>query len=161
MIVKILKIKKILALMLIGSALTGLMLSSCKTLPESGPVATNEREGTITVRSTGTGYNARRARLDAERQAVYNLLFRGYPDSQQKTPMIGYSEAEITRQHKDYFTMMFGMTELGENRYRSFIIGSKPSGRFGRNQLDVDVTINLRALRSDLEQRGVIRKFGY
>ena len=158
---KRLRIKKTIALMLMSVAITGLMLSSCKTLPESGPVATYEEEGTITVRSTGTGSNARRARLDAERQAVYTLFFRGYPDSQQKTPLLGYSEADITRQHQAYFTQMFGMTELGENRYRSFIIASRPSGRFSGKQQDVDVTINLRALRSDLEQRGIIRKFGY
>jgi hypothetical protein len=161
MIVKKLRIKKTLALMLMSSVLTGLMLSSCKTLPEAGPVATYEHEGTITVRSTGTGSNARRARLDAERQAVYTLLFRGFPDSQQKTPLIGYAENSIPQQHKEYFTWMFGKTELGENRYRTFIIASRLSGRFAGNQQNVDVTINLRALRSDLEQRGIIRKFGY
>lgn len=143
-------------------ALTGLVLSACKaTLPESGPVATHEIEGTITVRATGTGYNARRARLDAERQAVYTLLFRGYPDSQQKTPLIGYAETEIPQQYKEYFTWMFGKTGRGENRYRTFILSSQPSGHFSGKQQDVDVTINLRALRTDLEQRGIIRKFGY
>ena len=158
---KRLKNKKTFVQMFMGVVLISLMLNACRTLPESGPIATNEREGTITIKSTGTGYTARRARLDAERQAVYNLLFRGYPDSQQKTPLIGYQEADIKRQHSDYFTLMFGKTELGQNRYRSFIISSRLSGRFSGKQQDVDVTIKLRALRSDLEQRGIIRKFGY
>jgi len=158
---KRLKIKKTLVLMLMSMALTGLLLNGCKTLPESAPVATYEKEGTITVRSTGTGHNARRARLDAERQAFYTLFFRGYPDSQQKTPLIGYAEANIPQQHREYFRSMFGKTELGNNRYRTFILASRPSGRFSGHQQDVDVTINLRALRSDLEHSGIIRKFGY
>jgi len=99
--------------------------------------------------------------IDGERQAFKDLFFRGYPTSQQKTPMIGVNESALTQQHKAYFDRFFGMTELGDNRYRSFVISSKPIGKFSDNQLTMDVTIHLRALRVDLEQNGIIRRFGY
>ena len=148
--------------------LAGLMLitmSACKTLVGDFPVVTGEPEdenkGYITITTTGTGINSRRAMIDGERQAFKDLFFRGYPTSQQKTPMIGVNEIALTQQHKAYFDQFFGMTELGPNRYRTFIIRSKPVGKFSGNQLTTDVTINLRALRTDLEQNGIIRKFGY
>ena len=144
--------------------LAGLVLitiSACKTLVENRPAVIADSEGAVTVRTTGTGSRQRRAMIDAERQAFKDLFFRGYPTSQQKVPMIGVNEIALMQQHKAYFDQFFGMTELGPNRYRSFIISSKPVGRYSRNQLTMDVTINLRALRTDLEQHGVIRRFGY
>ena len=75
--------------------------------------------------------------------------------------MIGVNEIALMQQHKAYFDQFFGMTESGPNRYRTFIIRSKPIGKYSGRQLTMDVTINLRALRADLEQNGVIRKFGY
>jgi len=144
--------------------LAGLILiamSACKTLVTDMPATIAESEGAITVRTTGTGIRSRRAMVEAERQAFKDLFFRGYPTSQQKVPMIGVNEIALTQQHKAYFDQFFGMTELGQNRYRTFIIRSKPVGKFSGNQLTMDVTINLRTLRADLEQHGVIRKFGY
>jgi hypothetical protein len=142
-------------------ALVLMSMSGCKTLVENNPAAVSESEGAITVRTTGTGSNYRRALIDGERQAFKDLFFRGYPTSQQKTPMIGVNEIALTQQHKAYFDQFFGMTEVGGNRYRSFVISSKPVGKFSNKQLTMDVTIHLRALRTDLEQNGIIRKFGY
>jgi len=144
-----------------------IMISACKTLVEDRPIATGndpgeENKGFITVTTTGTGVNSRRAMIDGERQAFKDLFFRGYPDSQQKIPMIGVNEIALMQQHKAYFDQFFGMTELGPNRYRSFIISSHPDKRgFSHKQLKMKVKINLRALRADLEQNGIIRKFGY
>jgi len=148
--------------------LAGLMLitmSACKTLVGDFPVVTgaleDENKGYITITTTGTGINSRRAMIDAERQAFKDLFFRGYPTSQQKTPMIGVNEIALTQQNQAYFDQFFGMTELGSNRYRTFIIRSERIGKFSNRQQPMRVTINLRALRTDLEQNGVIRKFGY
>jgi len=142
-----------------------LTMSACKTLVENNPTAvsppSDESRGIITVRTTGTGANQRRAMIDGERQAFKDLFFRGYYTAQQKVPLIGVNEAALMQQHKAYFDQFFGMTELGPNRYRSFVISSKPVGKYSRSQLTMDVTINLRTLRTDLEQNGVIRKFGY
>ena len=148
--------------------LTGLiliMISACKTLVSDFPAASGapgeENKGYITVTTTGTGVNSRRAMIDGERQAFKDLFFRGYPTSEQKIPMIGVNEIALTQQHKAYFDQFFGMTELGPNRYRTFLISSKRIGKYSGNQLKMEVKINLRALRTDLEQNGVIRKFGY
>ncbi|MDR2234346.1 MAG: hypothetical protein LBE56_14635 [Tannerella sp.] len=148
--------------------LAGLILitvSACKTLvadnPQAIPPLEAESKGYITIRTTGTGSKSRRAMIDGERQAFKDLFFRGYPQAQQKIPMIGVNEVAIMQQHKAYFDQFFGMTELGPNRYRSFVISSHPVGKFSNKQLTLDVVINLRALRADLEQNGLIRKFGY
>ena len=139
-------------------------MSACKTLVENNPTAvsdpTAENKGYITVRTTGTGVKQRRAMIDGERQAFKDLFFRGYPSSQQKIPMIGVNENALVQQYKVYFYQFFGKTELGPDRYRTFLIRSKPVGKYSGNQLTMDVTINLRALRTDLEQNGIIRKFG-
>ena len=136
--------------------------SACKTLVQENPVA---YEGpiseTITVLTTGTGAKQRRAIIDGERQAFKVLFFRGYATSQQKVPMIGVNETALMQQHKAYFDQFFGMTELGPNRYRTFVVKSKPVGPYSGKQQKMEVTINLRALRADLEQNGIIRKFGY
>ena len=131
------------------------MMSACKTLVQDNPSAIAENEGVIIVRSTGTGSNQRTAMIDAEQQAFKDLFFRGYPTSQQKVPMIGVNENALMQQHKAYFDQFF------VNRYRTFLIRSKPVGNFSGKQLTMDVTINIRALRTDLEQNGIIRKFGY
>ena len=139
-------------------------MSACKTLVDRpAAIPDSDRAGTITVITTGTGAGLRgerRAIIDGERQAFKELFFRGYPDSQQKIPMIGVNEIALMQQHKAYFDQFFGMTELGPNRYRTFVISSRRVKKSG-NILTMEVKINLRALRADLEQHGVIRRFGY
>ncbi|MDR0835119.1 MAG: hypothetical protein LBN11_00860 [Tannerella sp.] len=164
-----------------------LAVNACRTRYDSNPVSLSEKEGTITIISTGAGATMKRARLDAEKQAFNALFFRGFPPSSQKIPLIGYNEAAIQQQHKAYFDQLYG-----KRRYWSFVIHSKPidseagGGLLGigsqvvntalsyavtslsdaellgaKAKQTIMITINLRALRTDLEQNGVIRKFGY
>lgn len=114
----------------------------------------------ISVRSVGYAKKKAQAAEAAEQMAVMSLLFRGVPGSQQSRPLAGTDEAAIIKAHKSYFDSF-----LEGKRYKSFITSSIPVSEFGkdasgRKSISMDVTINLKALRADLEQQGIIRKFG-
>ena len=113
----------------------------------------------IVLRTTGYGNTERNAELDACRYAIEQILFRGIPDSEQHTPLISTNEQEVRTRNSDYFKELFD-----KGRYASFV-SSAPiieSGvKRGTHWVVCDVTVNLRALRSDLENNKIIRKFGY
>jgi hypothetical protein len=130
---------------------------ACKTItPVTNAVFLSEGNGAVTVRSSGVGNTQEKAQIAAEQNAFNTLLFRGFPESSQKIPLIGYDEAGIVGQYGGYFDLLYG-----QRRYRTFVIHSRPIDRYAKKQQTVELTINLNALRSDLEQNGVIRKFGY
>jgi hypothetical protein len=99
-------------------------------------------DASITVNISGS---------NPEYKAIYHLLFRGFPESNQKTPLISTSEEEIKKQHPEYFRKFFD-----EKRYKTFVTSSSKNGDKTKR-----IVINLRALRADLEQNSIIRKFGY
>lgn len=118
-------------------------------------------EGTIVVRSIGFGKSIEVATDEAESNAIKIVLFRGLPDSEQKSAMIGTNESEILNNNKEYFNRFFT-----DKRYKTFIISSVPVTDFirkkgGKKSITIDVKINIEALRIDLEQSKVIRKFGF
>ena len=141
-------------------AVLAIMFSTytCRTItPVTNAVFLSEREGTITVRSSGIGNTQEKAQIAAEQNAFNTLFFRGFPNSSQKTPLIDYNEASIKQQYNTYFDELYGKSR----RYRTFVIYSQAVGDYTNKLQNVEISINLRALRSDLEHAGVIRKFGY
>lgn len=86
-----------------------------------------------------------------EYAAIYHLLFRGIPNSNQTTPLISTSEEATEKQFPEYFKKLFN-----ENRYKTFVTSSSKNGNGSQR-----VVVNTRALRLDLEQNSIIRKFGY
>lgn len=114
----------------------------------------------ISVRSVGYAKKKTQAVEASEQAAIMSLLFRGIPGSQQSQPLVGTDEKSSMATHKAYFDSL-----LDGKRYKSYITSSIPVSQFGkdasgRKSITLDVTINLKALRADLEQQGVIRKFG-
>lgn len=123
----------------------------------------NGNGNTIALRCSGFGNNRLKTIADAEKNAIEEILFRGIPGHSQKDPLVSVTEEEAKKNHQKYFKEL-----LEEGRYKSFIISSIPTGEVqkvkggkGNKTITVDVTVNLRALRSDLEQQGIIRKFGF
>lgn len=113
----------------------------------------------IVLRTTGYGNTERNAELDACRYAIEQILFRGIPDSDLHTPLISTNEQEVRTSNSNYFKELFD-----KGRYASFISFAPivESGvKRGTHWVVCDVTVNLRALRSDLENNKIIRKFGY
>lgn len=134
---------------------------SCKATfyPSAEVNYLSETEQTITVRVVGTDTNEKQAIINAEQKVFDVLLFRGLPESHQKTPMVGNDENAEKSKNKTYFDKFFG-----EKRYKTFVMSSIPVSDStkvkGGKSITVDVKVNLSALRSDLETFGVIRKFG-
>ncbi len=116
--------------------------------------------GTITVRTSGTGKNEAEASAEAARAAFYMLLYRGIPGSDAPTALIDIPEQEAQRKHTAY------LERLMDSRYQTFITNAAPvgdvvKGKKHTRSLMMDMTINLQALRKDLEDNKVIRKFGF
>jgi len=155
--------KQILFLTIVSFQL--LFFSACSSSKKvaSLPVVTialaNSEEGTILIRSSGQGESETKAVLNSEMKAFNTLFFYGFPTSVQTRPMIE-NESEAKRSNSKFFDDFF---ENGE--YRNFIINSynytgvQKTGSY--YYLNRDIKINLRSLRSHLENKGIIRKFGF
>lgn len=142
---------------LVVCSILGLLITACKVVaPTINASFLSEQNGIITVKSSGAGKSAEQAKRAAEKSAISTLLFRGFPESSQKAPLVGYQEEEITGKHSRYFRQLYK-----QERYLSFLTSSQPVSRYANKALTVEVSINLRALRTDLEENGIIRKFGY
>lgn len=83
--------------------------------------------------------------------AIYHLLFRGLPNSNQTVPIISTSEEQTKQQFPTYFK-----TFIDNKRYQTFITSSTKNSNGSRR-----IVINTKALKQDLEQNSIIRKFGY
>ena len=141
------------------AVLAAVCLAGCHSpKPIYNAVGIHDDANSITLRSNGYGKTEADAIADAGRYAVEQLLFRGIPNSNQRTPLIGTDEASAKRHYETYLNDLFN-----NERYLSFLTLTTPidSGKErGTYWTVADITINLRALRMDLEQAGVIRKFG-
>jgi len=141
-----------------------LLSCSPKTMPsaEVNFIGSGER-GTLKVKSIGYGKkwkNIDEAKKNAEINAFNAILFRGIPGSDIGNAMVGTNESEHKSNHSDYFREFFQ-----NMRYRTFVMSSEAISPIvqqkGYQKITVALTINLNALRRDLEQSGVIRKFGF
>jgi hypothetical protein len=134
---------------------------SIKTLPSAEVNYLSGKEGTITMRAIGIGANQEDAIIDAEKNAFNVIFFRGLPESEQKIALIGTNETEEKEKNKAYFNKFYK-----DKRYKTFVVSSIPIGdltkhKGGKKSIAIDVKINLVALRKDLEQNNIIRKFGF
>lgn len=134
---------------------------SQKSYPTSEVNFISGKEGTITIRAIGIGINEQKAIIDAEKNAFNVILFRGLPESVQKTALVGTNENEEKERHKEYFNKFYN-----EERYKTFVMSSIPVSALirhkgGEKSISIDININLSALRKDLEENNIIRKFGY
>lgn len=113
---------------------------------------------TLSVRSIGLGDNEEQAKYQAERLAFENLFFRGISLSPYSKPLVGIDEKEHLQKHAGYFNDFFG------GRMQTFILSSSQSTpkqkSKGTTRLTMDLKINTKSLKKDLEEHGVIRKFG-
>jgi hypothetical protein len=117
-------------------------------------------DGTVTMRAIGVGSDFGRAIANAEQNAFDVLFFRGLPESEQKIALIGSNENEERAKNSKYFDEFYG------GRYKTFVMSSVPVSdlaklKDGQKSISIDVKVNLTALRKDLEQFNIIRKFGF
>lgn len=98
----------------------------------------------------------------AQRLAIETLLFRGIPNSAYYLPLVSNRNEALTS-HSKYFNHLFE-----QGYYKTFIVSSsnfesyKDGKKNKKNKITkLNIRVNYNALRRDLEQNGVIRKFGY
>ena len=140
-----------------------LFISSCGTkVPMTAEVTyKNYTNEIMNVDVIGYGSKKEDALENAQKTAMDIVLFRGIPNSNLKSPHIGINESEIKAKNKKYFDVFYG-----QKRFLSFITYSVtkiPVQKLENNKKGVaaNVKINIMSLRKDLEENGIIRKFGY
>ncbi len=129
------------------------------TYPKQLVAVGGSENNTITIRSSGIGKTDVEAVSNAESQAFEALLFQGFPGSVQERPMID-NETESKSLYASFYQGFFT-----NKNYQSFIINSsnytgiqKQGGNF---YVIRELKINLMSLRTELENKGIIRKFGF
>lgn len=125
-------------------SLTGLFfISSCTPQRRVSQIHVIESNSTSITLDVNSG--------NPEYAAIYQLLFRGFPESNQTFPLISTSEELIQKQNPAYFKNFFE-----KNRYKTFVmVASRNKDGSCR------IVLNTRALKLDLEQNSIIRNFGY
>lgn len=122
-------------------------------------VVSEEAYKTLELRSIGVGDSEEKANYDSEKKAFEILFFRGIPNSSYEKPLIGSDEVSLLKKHQSYFKTFFF------ERYKSFVMSAfnaSPSQKQNGIYTSVlDIKINTAALKRDLEDQGIIRKFGF
>lgn len=138
-------------------------LFSCKSKPSSYSADVSfiakEEQGTITVKSYGFGKDEKKAIKDAHKNAFNVLLFKGLPGTELNVPLV-QNEYEAKNNHKAYFDNLLENGGL----FRHLMVNSseaQPLKVKGGYTAILVLKINYNSLRKDLEQNGVIRKFGF
>lgn len=115
----------------------------------------------ITITSTGYGKNKREAISNAEKNAFDVLLFKGVQGSPYVKPLIPKPESEVKARNASYFENLYD-----KQAYKGFVTYSNiisPGSKDKQSKkvfAGVEMTINIPSLRRDLEQQGLIKKFG-
>ncbi len=113
--------------------------------------------GTLWIQGSGYGKKPEVARLDAEKAIFRHLLFQGIPGTTYNLPMVP-DESISKRDHAAFYT---GFFEKGG--YREFIMTSSTGALnkvVGNKRMDVQMKVNVNALRTHLEKNDIMRKFG-
>lgn len=120
-----------------------------------------QNKGSVIVRSIGWGKSEASALQDAEVRAILTLLYVGLPQAQHLQAMIG-NEQEANDANPTYFERL-----IDQQAYKRFVVNSAPSGSWSKmkgektKSMPVDITINVDALKKDLESNKIVRKFGF
>lgn len=120
-----------------------------------------DNNGCVKMRCTGYAKKAKDAVAAAEISAVDVILFQGVNGaSAYSSPLVSVPKKEAEDNSKRYFRDFY------DGGYMRFIVSSeivtelkKDAAR--RKGMTVDVTVNVKALREDLEKNDVIRRFGF
>lgn len=141
-----------------------LYLPACKsTYPTTAEVQYlgSPTTGLIKIDAVGYGTDEKKAEMDVYRTAFNTILFRGLPAfSPLQRPMIE-NESAARSKHAAFFQQFF--EERGYLKYiteRSSPSKSEKTAETNTKIVRQTLVVNYDALRRDLEQNGVIRKFG-
>ena len=123
---------------------------------------------TAIVKAWGKGKTVADAKEDAKRTAVYCILFRGLASSESVSSSNLYpivNKPGVEQEHYDYFEAFFAKN----GKYQQFVRFADEEGRLGVGdairtsdgyKVGVVVVINKMLLRTEMENSGIIKKFG-
>lgn len=136
---------------------------SCKSLDEynSNVQMINKVNSTsYSFRGTGFSKSFNECKAEAEMNVFNVLLFKGFSETDLQIPLVDNevkSKNENQKFYKDFFN---------NHKYRDYItsevsIVSPVKKVKGGYSCQVEFTINLNSLKTNLQQNGIIRKFGF
>lgn len=113
----------------------------------------------VTIRCVGYGKKAALAAKDAELSAIKSILFIGITNTKYSTPLIEEEQLTVEAKFQKFFMDFYN------KEYKNFIESSVIVVSYGKNALKqksitLDVSIRAPQLRSYLEKKEIIRKFG-
>ena len=146
------------------SILTTLLLTCCMWAQENQVpkyvVVNSELESTSVVKLQIKTFSKDKSTVDADAQraAIWTILFDGIPETQYRKPMLNDGEKSLTEQHPTYFYKLFN------DRYTDFIINYSMLSKFKKADKDkstlYEVRVKILQLRKDLEKNNIRKQIG-
>lgn len=116
-----------------------------------------ETQSTMSLQVIVYNVKSRQAIVYAEREAMLTVFFRGVPGSTVETPLVGTDEKGLYAENQYYFDNMFNMKN---GRFSSFFTNAILSKYKSKVAL-VDLVVNIKALRLDIESHNIRKRFGF
>jgi hypothetical protein len=123
-------------------------------------------QGTYLIKVWSYSKKSKLAVEQAKRNAVHGIIFRGYAgiNGVAKKPALAGSNSNLEEEKKDFFDSFFA----DNGKYMKFVnitndgsIAAKDRLKVGKEyKLGIIVSVNVDALRKDLEDAGIIKKLG-
>lgn len=133
---------------------------SKQTIAPSIKIISKEAQGLLFVECDGKGSTRAIAETDAKAQVLNRLLFDGIPDSEVsavRLPMVEDKSKLTSQQRADANQLLHGEAL---NRYFTEVNQLGPKNGSGGQFQRFSMKVNYDLFRRDLENKGVVRKFG-
>lgn len=153
---------KFIALVASLLAFAGCGVTTSLTYYDAAPqLIRSEFDGTYVIRACGIDKDAVSAMIEAQKVAVYEVIFNGVVSTSSTTSSLKPLVMEVNAKEKyqDYFNLFFGKGE-----YRKYCAtGDRRSGSstYQRSNQEVkcftNVTVNVAALKEKLKQDNIIK----
>ncbi len=145
--------------------LTSIFSFSQGTLPweetyQFEPLADQKDGGSVSVDITNEGKDIKDCQQKARSQALYTIIFKGYPKTNNASATSKLAEMSVYQQNKDFFINYLTQNSAGLNWVNKFEQNfSKPGGKLDKKTIRTTTTvyINKAELRADLEKNGMIQ----
>jgi hypothetical protein len=138
------------------------LLTGCRSLDNyNSNVSVIKKQGSFTYSFSGQGFSNKLVdcQTEAEKNIFEVILFRGISGTDLQNPLV--EDEQVSKENNKGFYKNF----FDDKKYRNFIssnveLTANPKPSKGGYTCTVKFTVNLNSLKTNLEQNGIIRKFG-
>lgn len=142
--------------------LLAFLIVGCKSLENyNSNVSVINKHDSFTYSFSGQGYSSKLVdcQTEAEKNIFEVILFQGISGTDLQNPLVENEQAS-RENNKEFYKNFFD-----NKNYRNFIssnveLTSNPKPSKGGYTCTVKFTVNINSLKTNLEQNGIIRKFG-